>query len=331
MRPASLRSGAFAAIFVAALFSVSCDGASDEAVASLEPLEVVTGWYDDGIIQGGKNKLVPSVTMKLRNKGDKALKSVQINAIFRRVGEQEMWGEYFGWAVPRSEPLPAGAETQPCVRSTLGLPAISRASDEQNREFVDAKVDIYLKQGSQVSKLAVSDPRNAHEIVGRIFDTQVTLGRQALGNINRASDPANAPRRPARSTARDHRFQRHRRTILCAHVMAILGPNPCFLALWFAAGARVRRLDGRPELWALRRKRGEYVYLELRTRVANSSPFGHLLSRLRRAMAPILLLPIYLARFVPAWITRSVFTCRYPRPAEFSPPIVPSHRMAARR
>ena len=46
----SFRSGALAVMFVAALFSISCDGPSDEAVASLEPLEVVTGWYDDGII-----------------------------------------------------------------------------------------------------------------------------------------------------------------------------------------------------------------------------------------------------------------------------------------
>ena len=153
----SFRSGAFVAIFVAAFVSISCDGASDEAVASLEPLEVVTGWYDDGIIQGGKNKLVPSVTMKLRNKGDKELKSVQINAIFRRVGEQEMWGEYFGWAVPRSEPLPAGAETQTLVmRSTLGYTGDQpRMQMLQNREFVDAKVEIYLKQGSRVlTKLA---------------------------------------------------------------------------------------------------------------------------------------------------------------------------------
>jgi hypothetical protein len=62
------------AIFVAAFVSISCDGASVDAVASLEPLVVVTGWYDDGIIQGGKNKLVHSVTMKLRNKGVKELK-----------------------------------------------------------------------------------------------------------------------------------------------------------------------------------------------------------------------------------------------------------------
>ena len=126
MRPASLRAGAFAAFFVAALFSISCDGASDEAVASLEPLDVVTGWYDDGIVEGGKNKLVPSISLKLRNKSDQELSSVQINAIFKRVSEPEMWGEHYGWAVQR-EPLPAGAETESwCCVPRLATPASSR-------------------------------------------------------------------------------------------------------------------------------------------------------------------------------------------------------------
>ena len=137
MRLASVRPGAIAVIFFAVLFSISCDGASDEAVASLEPLEVVTGWYDDGILQDGKNKLVPSVTMKLRNKSDRELRSIQINAIFRRVGEQEMWGELV-------------------MRSTLGYTGDQpRMQMLQNKEFVDAKVEIYLKQGSKVlAKLA---------------------------------------------------------------------------------------------------------------------------------------------------------------------------------
>jgi hypothetical protein len=68
-----------------------------------------------------------------------------------------MWGEYFGWAVPRSEPLPAGAETQTLVmRSTLGYTGDQpRMQMLQNREFVDAKVEIYLKHGSKVlAKLA---------------------------------------------------------------------------------------------------------------------------------------------------------------------------------
>ena len=143
-------------IALAALLSISC-GASIDAVAALEPIDVVTGWYDDGIVEGGKNKLVPSVTMKLRNKTDKELKSIQINAIFRRVGEQEAWGEYFGWAIPRTQPLPGGAETKLLVmRSTLGYTGDQpRMQMLQNTQFVDAKVEIYLKQGSKVlAKLA---------------------------------------------------------------------------------------------------------------------------------------------------------------------------------
>jgi hypothetical protein len=150
-----IRSLAPAGLVLAALLSISC-GASEEAVAALEPLDVVTGWFDDGIVAGGKNKLVPSVTLKLRNKTDQPIRSIQINAIFRRVGEQEMWGEYFGWAVPRT-PLPAGAATNTLVmRSALGYTGEQpRMQMLQNKEFVDAKVEIFLKRGSQVwAKLA---------------------------------------------------------------------------------------------------------------------------------------------------------------------------------
>ena len=151
-----LRATALSLVAFAALISISC-GASVDAVASLEPIDVVTGWYDDGIIAPGKNKLVPSVSMKLRNKTDRELKSIQINAIFRRVGEQEMWGEYFGWAVPRDPALPPGGVTNTLVmRSTLGYTSEQpRMQMLQNSQFVDAKVEIYLKQGSKtLAKLA---------------------------------------------------------------------------------------------------------------------------------------------------------------------------------
>ena len=152
----NLRAISLSVVAVAALLSISC-GASVDAVAALEPVDVVTGWYDEGIVEGGKNKLVPSITMKLRNKSDEPLSSIQINAIFRRVGEAEMWGEYFGWAIPRTAPLAAGAETNTLVmHSTLGYTGEQpRMQMLQNKEFVDAKVEIYLKQGSKVlAKLA---------------------------------------------------------------------------------------------------------------------------------------------------------------------------------
>ena len=167
-----------ATVTLAAFVSISC-GASEAAVASLEPIDVVTGWFDDGIIEGGKNKLVPSVSLKLRNKSDQPIRSIQINAIFRRVGEQEMWGEYFGWAIPRTEPLAAGAETKALVmRGTLGYTGDQpRMQMLQNQQFVDVKVEIFLKQGSKVlAKLA-----------------EYPIQRQLL---TRSSEESSAPKAP---------------------------------------------------------------------------------------------------------------------------------------
>ena len=130
---------------------------SIEVEKAVQVTDVQTGWYDAGLVEGQKNKLVPSISLRLENIADEEVESVQINAIFRRVGEQEMWGEYFGWAIPRTEPLPPGAETKLLVmRSTLGYTGEQpRMQMLQNREFVDAKVEIYLKQGSRVwAKLA---------------------------------------------------------------------------------------------------------------------------------------------------------------------------------
>jgi hypothetical protein len=96
------------------------------------------------------------VSLKLRNKSDAPVRSIQINAIFRRVGETEMWGEHFGWAVQR-EPLAPGAETAELVmQSALGYTGEQpRLQMLQNSQFVDAKVELFLKQGSQVwAKLA---------------------------------------------------------------------------------------------------------------------------------------------------------------------------------
>ena len=131
-----------------ALAASSCNRVNPVDV--LEAYDVVTGWYDAGIQDDGKNKLVPSVSLKLRNKSDQPVGSVQINAVFRRVGEQEMWGEHFSWAI-RGDDLPPAASTDPLVlRSNLGYTGDQpRAQMLQNKEFVDAKVDIFLKQGSQ--------------------------------------------------------------------------------------------------------------------------------------------------------------------------------------
>jgi hypothetical protein len=121
-----------------------------EVEKAVEVTDVQTGWYDAGLVEGQKNKLVPSISLRLQNVAGEPVESVQINAIFRRVGEQEAWGEHYVLAIPR-EGLPAGAKTKPIVlRSNLGYTGTqSRLQMLQNREFVDAKVEIYGKSGSR--------------------------------------------------------------------------------------------------------------------------------------------------------------------------------------
>jgi hypothetical protein len=134
------------------LLAVALAGCNSvKPVEVLEPVDVTTGWYDAGILEDGKNKLVPSVSLKLRNKSAEAIDGVQINAIFRRVNEQEMWGEHYGWAVQREQLAPGQATKDIVLRSALGYTGEQpRMQILQHKDFVDAKVEVYLKKGSQV-------------------------------------------------------------------------------------------------------------------------------------------------------------------------------------
>ena len=61
-------------LIVISMAAVACSRV--DPITALEPTDVVTGWYDEGIVDG-KNKLVPSVSLKLRNKSDVDVRSVQ--------------------------------------------------------------------------------------------------------------------------------------------------------------------------------------------------------------------------------------------------------------
>ena len=121
---------------------------SRDVQKDLKIVEVHTGWYDAGIVQG-KNKLVPSISLKLQNVSPEDIANVQMNAIFRRVGEQEAWGEHYVRAVGDS--LKAGATGGEIVlRSNLGYTGEQpRAEMLSNGQFVDARVEIFGKHGSR--------------------------------------------------------------------------------------------------------------------------------------------------------------------------------------
>ena len=117
-------------------------------VEVLQVNEVTTGWFDDGIVQGGLNRLVPTIAFRLENTADVEIRSVQINGVFRRVGEEEEWGSTFVQVVG-VEGLASHAETSTFVlRSDLGYTGEEPRLDMfENRYFVDVGVELFVKHG----------------------------------------------------------------------------------------------------------------------------------------------------------------------------------------
>jgi hypothetical protein len=116
--------------------------------SSLQVEEVSTGWLDTGM-QNGQNKLVPSVTFKLKNLSDQSLPVLQANVLFRRANEDSEWGSGFV-TVSGSEGLAPGASSKPLlVSSQLGYTGSeSRQQMLANSLFVDARVQLFAKYAS---------------------------------------------------------------------------------------------------------------------------------------------------------------------------------------
>jgi hypothetical protein len=129
---------------------VSCAGCGPavDLTKGLQVTVVSSGWFDLGIVNG-QNKLVPSVTFTLKNVSDKSLSTLQVNALFRRVTENDEWGSGFLTAAG-SDGLAPGASTQPLtIKSPLGYTGSDQSRQEMlaNTHFVDAKVELFAKYG----------------------------------------------------------------------------------------------------------------------------------------------------------------------------------------
>jgi hypothetical protein len=132
----------------AALVLSSC-GHNFDVEKAVTITDVHTGWYDAGIVNG-KNKLVPSISLKLQNTSNESVESVQINAIFWRLGATEEWSDHFAQAIDRKGISPGQTGGLIVLRSEAGyMGPESRLQLLQNKQFVDARVEIFGKHGSR--------------------------------------------------------------------------------------------------------------------------------------------------------------------------------------
>jgi hypothetical protein len=119
---------------------------------ALEVTDVSGGWYDWGIVDG-KNKLVPSMTFRIRKRPDANLRSITLNIHFKKIvspdrkTEEEM-DEVFLQRVDFSEGNQTPIVTVRPEHGYTGDAPQTRAQMMEHSQFQDVRTRIFAKQSS---------------------------------------------------------------------------------------------------------------------------------------------------------------------------------------
>jgi hypothetical protein len=128
-----------------ALLLAACTEPADLKTA-LQVTDVASGWFDAGIVDG-KNKLVPSVTFRLRNVSDAELPYVSLNLIFRYADNGEAHEEVFKQRLP-IENKQTDVITIRSQTGHVGEAPQSRQEMLQNSYFRDMDAVILVRQSA---------------------------------------------------------------------------------------------------------------------------------------------------------------------------------------
>jgi hypothetical protein len=139
------------AFFVPAGMALSaCTTRTIDLPKVLEVTDVQTGYFDAGIVDG-KNKLIPTISIRLKNHDTETVSSVQMLAKFNRIGEAEEWGSAPYVRAIGPEGLAAGQTGDPivmkCDRGYTGEQP--RAEMFTHSQFVDVRVELFAKYAAQ--------------------------------------------------------------------------------------------------------------------------------------------------------------------------------------
>lgn len=141
-RPAGIGLGT---AILAALFTVACQGPLD-VKSALQATDVTTGWFDAGVVDG-KNKLVPSVSFRLRNTSERDVDSVSVNIIFKFADTGEDYEEIFKQRVPFDNKQ-TDVITVHAQNGYTAEPPQTRADMLQHSGFRDMDAVIFARQGA---------------------------------------------------------------------------------------------------------------------------------------------------------------------------------------
>jgi hypothetical protein len=123
----------------------------------LQVTDIVGGYHDAGIVDG-RNKLVPSVTFRIRKSIDGDIRPLSLNVVFKKLprpgvavppgssGEED-WDEVFVQNVPFTDNATAPLTVQTKAGYT-GDPPQSRAEILKHSAFQDVRAHIFAKHSA---------------------------------------------------------------------------------------------------------------------------------------------------------------------------------------
>lgn len=113
---------------------------------ALQVSDVTGGWFDAGVVDG-KNKLVPSVSFRLRNTSDTDVDAAALNIVFKFIDNGDEQDSIFVQRVPfdnkQTEVITVRSQT-----GFTGEPPQSRADMLKNSSFRDIEAGVFVRQSS---------------------------------------------------------------------------------------------------------------------------------------------------------------------------------------
>jgi len=124
---------------------------------ALQVVDISGGYHDAGVVEG-RNKIVPSITFRLKKSTEDSLRPLSVNIVFKQLPKpgtavapgqpaENDWDEVFKQSVPFT-----GNQTDLLtVRASAGYtgdPPQSRADILKHSQFQDVRVHIFAKHSS---------------------------------------------------------------------------------------------------------------------------------------------------------------------------------------
>jgi hypothetical protein len=138
---------------IALSLTVALAGCSRDVKTDLEVVDIDTGWYNLGVVkegpEQGKTKLVPGISIRLKNISAEPISAVELNAVFRHVEDEVVIDEHYVTGIPRKAPVAAGETSGRVVlRSKVGAVGVESLSQMlKNSHFKDVRVTILGRHG----------------------------------------------------------------------------------------------------------------------------------------------------------------------------------------